>query len=670
MKAIFDNYDRVIAAVIAILAIIGIVTATMPLMQENYKSINTQMMAKVGNEDSTPSGGGNGGGSAPSQTDYGINIMQWDVSKNQDNSVVANYYVKEENQHPQQSQNAVVSLFKPMTAYAANNKTVTIDGVTYTLSDDDTIVISGSGEMMENLQSKLCDYSAIERDVKNHFASDFKYFDDNNITFYAYDSNTGDYKEGIFQTNGTAKIGRAKINDILYGRSNVYDGFYDSNSPVNKRTYLDDSIANKILTFENNVNEYVSKIASNYSVAQPKNLVVAEGITNIGKNAFRNCSNLTNVQLPSTLKSIDYGAFSITNLEAIEIPNSVTTIGKAAFACCYNLKRIKMPNSLTTIGNQVFQQTTSLKEVDLSNTKITTIPYALFVKSNIETVILPNSLVEIGDSSFFKCKKLTNINIPTNLKKIGIQAFEFCDSLKEINLSNSKIESVGENCFSDTPINKIIFPTTLKRIDAGAFQRTNITEIDLSNDNIKLNGRSIFYECKYLQKVKLPKTLTNIPEYTFCKCTLLNDIMIPNTVLSIGVGAFDDCTSIKDINIPDSVTSIGDSAFDGATGIMNMNYIKNLTEINQYAFNGIKVTSFRVADGVTKIGRNSFNNCTELTEVYIPKTVTSIDIYSFYTIAPNLTIYCENQAVADLFKDGTNYKSSITKIVVDATKFA
>ena len=42
----------------------------------------------------------------------------------------------------------------------------------------------------------------------------------------------------------------------------------------------------------------------------------------------------------------------------------------------------------------------------------------------------------------------------------------------------------------------------------------------------------------------------------------------------------------------------------------------------------------------------------------------------FYTIAPNLTIYCENQAVADLFKDGTNYKSSTTKIVVDATKFA
>lgn len=152
MKAIFDNYGRVITAVIAILAIIGIVTATMPLMQENYKSINTQMMAKVGNEDSTPSGGGNGGGSAPSKTDYGINIMQWDVSKNQDNSVVANYYVKEENQHPQQSQSAMMSLFKPITAYAADNKTVTIDGVTYTLSDDDTIVISGSGEMMENLQ--------------------------------------------------------------------------------------------------------------------------------------------------------------------------------------------------------------------------------------------------------------------------------------------------------------------------------------------------------------------------------------------------------------------------------------------------------------------------------------------------------------------------------------
>lgn len=565
MKAIFDNYGRVITAVIAILAIIGIVTATMPLMQENYKSINTQMMAKVGNEDSTPSGGGNGGGSAPSQTDYGINIMQWDVSKNQDNSVVANYYVKEENQHPQQSQNAVMSLFKPMTAYAADNKTVTIDGVTYTLSDDDTIVISGSGEMMENLQSKLCDYSAIERDVKNHFASDFKYFDDNNITFYAYDSNTGDYKEGIFQTNGTAQISKAKYQNIMYKAchtsspgaedDNTYFVKILDNDKFDNSCKLDSNITNKIDTFQKNVNKYVSEIASNYSVTQPKNLVVAEGITNIGKNAFRNCSNLTNVQLPSTLKSIDYGALSYTKITDIIIPDSVTTIGRAAFGFCKSLENVTMSSGLTTLDMQAFVTCTALKELDLSNTLIT----------------------EIKDYTF-----------------------------------------------NSSGIAKILLPNTLKTID----------------------------------------------KYAFVNCSALTSVTIPNSVTSLGVGAFANCTSIKDINIPDSVTSIGDSAFDGATGIMNMNYIKNLTEINQYAFNGIKVTSFRVADGVTKIGKKAFNNCTKLTEVYIPKTVTNIDDYAFYTIAPNLTIYCENQAVADLFKDGTNYKSSITKIVVDATKFA
>lgn len=539
MKAIFDNYGRVITAVIAILAIIGIVTATMPLMQENYKSINTQMMAKVGNEDSTPSGGGNGGGSAPSQTDYGINIMQWDVSKNQDNSVVANYYVKEENQHPQKSQSAMMSLFKPMTAYAADNKTVTIDGVTYTLSDDDTIVISGSGEMMDNLQSKLCDYNKIYELTDKKFENEFAELENEGVEFCNYNKETNTFTNKHYGINSIQLVTYVKYMDLYYkigenlnGVSGIY--LYDTktNSYSNSK-HIRSDLENKILILVDSVKNYMASIKSDYSTVMPKNLIVSEGITNIGHSAFLDCNSLTNVQLPSTLRSIEPKAFAKTNIETIDIPNSVTDIGKAAFALCTNLKSINISENLTSLGDQVFQGTMSLNELDLSKTKLTTISYGLINDSNVRKVILPNKISSIGDTAFYKCKNLNNIIIPNSVKSIG--------------------------------------------------------------------------KCAFMQ------------------CTSLENIVIPNGVTTIFSQTFSGCTSLHSIQLP-----------------------KNLTTINEFAF----------------------INCSSLKEINLSKSVTAISEQAFYNLSEGTTIYCENQAVADLFKDGTNYKSSTTKIVVDATKFA
>lgn len=539
MKAIFDNYGRVITAVIAILAIIGIVTATMPLIQENYKSINTQMMAKVGNENSTPSGGGNGGGSAPSQTDYGINIMQWDVSKNQDNSVVANYYVKEENQHPQQSQNAVMSLFKPMTAYAANNKTVTIDGVTYTLSDDDTIVISGSGEMMENLQSKLCDYNKIYELTDKKFENEFAKLENEGVEFCNYYKETNTFTNRHYGLNSTELCSYVKYDNLYYkigknlnGVSGVY--LYDTKTiSYSNSKHIRSDLESKILILVDSVKNYMTSIKSDYSTVMPKNLIVSEGITNIGLSAFLDCNSLTNVQLPSTLRSIEPKAFAKTNIETIDIPNSVTDIGKAAFARCTNLKSINISENLTSLGDQVFQGTMSLNELDLSKTKLTTISYGLINDSNVKKVILPNTINSIGKVAFYKCEKLDNIIIPDSVKSIGNSAFMQCKSLESI--------------------------------------------------------------------------------------------VIPDSVTTILSQAFDNCSALTSINIPNSVTNIGSNAFAG---------------------------------------------CTNIKEFKLSKNITQLDEYAFYNLAEGTTIYCENQAVADLFKDGTNYKSSTTKIVVDATKFA
>ena len=66
-------------------------------------------------------------------------------------------------------------------------------------------------------------------------------------------------------------------------------------------------------------------------------IIVDGGITTIGDCAFRNCTNLTNIEIPDSVIAIgDFAFRNCTSLEGITIPNSVITIGEGAFAYCTN----------------------------------------------------------------------------------------------------------------------------------------------------------------------------------------------------------------------------------------------------------------------------------------------------------------------------------------------
>ena len=81
------------------------------------------------------------------------------------------------------------------------------------------------------------------------------------------------------------------------------------------------------------------------------NLVIPDGTTSIGDNAFNDCSSLTSVTIPNSVTSIGSSAFSgCSGLASITIPNSVTSIGSSAFSGCSGLTSVTIPNSVTSIG--------------------------------------------------------------------------------------------------------------------------------------------------------------------------------------------------------------------------------------------------------------------------------------------------------------------------------
>ena len=112
-----------------------------------------------------------------------------------------------------------------------------------------------------------------------------------------------------------------------------------------------------------------------------KQVIIGDGVTTIGSDAFYECSSLTSVIIGNSVTRIGYNAFyRCSSLTSVTIGNSVTEIGNDAFSGCSALTSVTIPNSVTTIGN-----------------------YAFNACSSLTSITIPNSVTKIGDSTFYSC---------------------------------------------------------------------------------------------------------------------------------------------------------------------------------------------------------------------------------------------------------------------------
>jgi len=168
---------------------------------------------------------------------------------------------------------------------------------------------------------------------------------------------------------------------------------------------------------------------------------IPDSVTSIGNAAFEDCTGLTNVTIPYGVTNIAYLAFQeCTSLSSVTLPNSVTTIGWGAFQECA-LTNVTIPNSVTSIGDLAFNSCNGLTAitVDTNNPAYSSVAGVLFNKNQTALIqcpqgmagsyVIPNGVTAIGDWAFDDCGGLTNVTIPDGVTSIGYEAFEECTSL-------------------------------------------------------------------------------------------------------------------------------------------------------------------------------------------------------------------------------------------------
>ena len=132
------------------------------------------------------------------------------------------------------------------------------------------------------------------------------------------------------------------------------------------------------------------------------------------------------------ITSICYRAFfSCYNITSIEIPESVNTIDKFAFANCTSLASVVLPENLTKIPMQAFYNCKSLKSIDIPG-KVTEIGNEAFTYSGIESIVIPKSVKSVKYFAFAFCEKLTSVTMSKKLYETGCdeRAFEYSDNIE------------------------------------------------------------------------------------------------------------------------------------------------------------------------------------------------------------------------------------------------
>lgn len=419
----------------------------------------------------------------------------------------------------------------------------------------------------------------------------------------------------------------------------------------------------------------VTEVPENeFAFCKMTKVVLPDGVTKIGNNAFDACSNLATLMIGTGEENIvdltkinEVGASAFSGCAAVtavkfadyDSSKPELKLGTRAFAACKSLGEIKIPiKTAANLGANAFEQCVKLVKVGLHNdlaylsnglfqgagaSEYNIRFYVIEKGENPSASQLPDNITYVGDNCFTNawlwdmdlstCSKLTKLNqysfsvskilslkLPESLETIEEQAFGAATMASIV--IPEKCTNIGAGAFNKCSIEEITLPDALTEIKANTFKACNNLDgslIHLSeNSKLEKIGSYAFADCESLKTtifLKNLKNLTTIEEYAFANCVAYwkdeNNNKVNNAYKEPAVAS-----GLEEVILPDSVVSLGESVFADNYALRKADLGNGVKEIPDKAFylasRGARLETVILPDNLLTIGKSAFENQTRL----------------------------------------------------------
>lgn len=381
-------------------------------------------------------------------------------------------------------------------------------------------------------------------------------------------------------------------------------------------------------------------------------------ITTLDRYSFQNCTALQTVNLNDSLSEIGDGAFrGCSNLSQVHLPTSATyfIIGSEAFSGCGALKTVNLPSQVAQIGDNAFYNS-GLTSVEapgvlfsmgtgvfrgckhLTSASGGYIQNSMFMDCTaLRSVTIGSDVDEIYGSAFSGCRALQEVEFPSGLSSIDEYAFHNCSGLWSVELPTGLVDlsAAFHNC---TGLTSVFLPGSLEDTSGvmsgnesyGCFSGcTGIANVTFGDDYAANVGGCMFSGCTALRAIDIPDAVSDVGQQAFSGCFLLRDVHLPASLQVLGGSCFQMNVSLQEIDVPAAGTLVMENyptggQFSGCTGLSRVS----------------------LPEGMANVAPGMFYHCDSLTQITIPSTVESVEQMAFRKCSNLETVIFENDCAA------------------------